>query len=60
MGTFSSEACLLFLHPLINPDLLNGHDSTGSRMEDQEFVMMADADTLLTDESESELDDAEA
>ena len=33
--------------------------TSSSRMADQEFVMMADADILLTDESESEPDDAD-
>ncbi|KAG2042018.1 hypothetical protein BDR03DRAFT_978754 [Suillus americanus] len=38
-----------------NPETVADHDPTGSRMEDQELVMNADIDTLLTDKSD--LDD---
>ena len=41
-----------------NPETMTDRDPTGSRMEDQELVMIAGADTLLTDKSESESDDA--
>ncbi|KAG1882736.1 hypothetical protein F4604DRAFT_1953301 [Suillus subluteus] len=35
-----------------NPEIVADRDLTGSHMEDQELVMNADTDTLLTDESE--------
>jgi hypothetical protein len=39
-----------------NRETFADRDLTGSRMEDQELVMNADTDTLLTDESESDDD----
>jgi hypothetical protein len=44
-------------HQFGNPETVTGRDLTGSRMEDQELVMNADIDTLLTDESD--LDDGD-
>jgi hypothetical protein len=41
-----------------NPETVTDRDPTGSRMEDQELIMNADADTLLTD-SDSDNSDAD-
>lgn len=43
-------------HQFGNHETFADCDLTGSHMEDQELIMNADTDTLLTDESESDDD----